>query len=127
MLRNLAICYAISAIVILLGVLLPWASLLGISVNGSSTDDGKLAFILVGVIAFAAFLAYLGQDIWSRILGLLGSALALILAIYEIQHLSSKSFRGMHADVGAGLWIMIVGSCFGMLATFFASHRRITV
>jgi hypothetical protein len=33
-------------------VFLPWASLLGISVSGISTDDGKAALVLAGVSLF---------------------------------------------------------------------------
>jgi hypothetical protein len=111
---------------LLLGTLLPWASLMGISVGGSDTDDGKLMLILVGVVAIAAVLARRRPNA-AQVIGLIGYALALAMGIYEIHHITSRSLMGMHPSVGSGLWIVVVGSVIGLVGSFLPTSKKVSV
>lgn len=121
MFRNLAVVYGISAIVLFVGFLLPWATVLNISAHGNDTDDGKVMLILACLILLAAVLDWLDRFMLSLILGGMASAAALALAIYEIIHIGNDhdpGLHGLHVSAGAGLWVCLVGAAIGIIGSF---------
>lgn len=129
MFRNLFVTFALAALLILIGVLLPWASVLNFDVAGSETDDGKLMLIIMGVIIIAAGLSLIRQITASLVLGVLGCLAALALAVYEIVHLHNfhdSDLHGMTVSIGAGLWLCIIGAVVGLIGVFLPTHARRT-
>jgi hypothetical protein len=109
MLRNL---YALATVLVFLGVVLPWATLGPVSVNGVDTDDGLLTFIAVAFLLIATLMV-------SKILGVIGSLIALGIAVYEIQHVSGR------VSVGIGLYLVLIGGIIGLIGTFVTGRRRV--
>ncbi len=80
----------VSALAIVVGVFLPWVSVLGISVSGISTGDGKLVLI-VAAVALVFLAVDAGLVSWFEvshrlvsIVSLVAAALCLLVAIADL-------------------------------------------
>src|SRR5664280_1378286 len=108
----------------ILGTLTTWitanAGFFSVSVNGISSDDGKIAVVLA-LLATVATLV----NIWKprRVLAFASVilfGLLAILSIYEIVNISSKSYSGdgmtISASVGIGVYLCLLGGVAGVVA-----------
>ena len=108
----------------ILGTLTTWitasAGFFSVSLNGTSTDDGKIAVVLA-LLATVATLV----NIWKprRVLAIASVALfglLAILSIYEVFNISSKSYSGdgisVTASVGIGVYLCLLGGVAGVVA-----------
>lgn len=124
MVRNLFLTYLMAALFVFIGIMLPWASVFGISVDGIDSNDGKLMLVLVVALVIAAILASKSSRA-SMILGVISSALVLIEAVYQISHVSGERVMGSDLSVGSGLYLMAFGGSLGLVGSFLPVSRKI--
>ena len=113
-------------VAMLLGLLMPWASVTLISVNGIDTDDGKLfgVGVVVGILVFWA--SYRRPQIRPVVALLVGGFF--VCAVYEIVDVAraSASFgtATIHASPGAGLYLDAAGAAAVGIAQAIAWRNR---
>lgn len=121
--QSATLAYCTENAVILVGCLLPWGTVLGISVSGLATGGGRLTFALALVGAGLA-LWNLGHAeslrrmrLWQGIIG------SLLVAVTSINLLSivTSEYAGIVAP-GSGLLISFVGSV-AVLGTAIFVHK----
>jgi hypothetical protein len=106
------------------GTLTTWvtasAGFISVSKNGISSGDGKIAVVLA-LVATAATLVTVWRP--SRVLAIVQViffGLLAILSVYEIVHISSKSYSGdgitITASVGIGVYLCLLGGVAGVVA-----------
>jgi hypothetical protein len=125
------------AAIVLIGSVLPWASVTTfvgtISVNGTN-GDGVLTLIGALLIAGLAGPALWGLARRGLLIGaLVLSALVAVVALIDIADVSSRVADAngtglVHASVGFGLWLTLVGAIVATAGTAIAlaSLRRMT-
>ena len=109
--RNLSLIGLILAVVMAIGVFLPWASALGlISVSGVSGDGGDGWFILIAaVIGLVGALWGLSAGrlrVGPGVLLLIGGAIGTFVAIVDVLDVSGEPM----IDLGIGLILCLIGS-----------------
>ena len=114
-----------AAIAIILGSFLPWASVIGLSANGTS-GDGRIT-LFAGVVALVGVLVYLRTTVEktaSKLLVKVGVPLAFLVAlgtsVYDTINVSTTHAQvfgsTISASVGAGLWLVLLASIVGCTA-----------
>lgn len=119
--KGIAAC----AIATIIGVALPWASVLFVSVSGFDTDYGK------GVIAAAGFggaLAFAGKlkGAWNLIAPLVSIGLItwFLMKLSRIEEKPNALFP-VHVNIGFGVWLALFASAmWGVLVLRDVSQRN---
>jgi hypothetical protein len=109
--RNAQVVGLLGAVAVIIGAVLPWASIFAIDVRGTE-GDGKItigAAVVVGLCALAF------PRIWAAILALLAALAIGGTGIYDTQQLS-----GTVASVGSGLIITDAGAVVCLLGSILA-------
>lgn len=114
-----------------IGSIGPWATVIGLSVNG--TDDGGDGIGTLAVMVIVAALAgaslYTGRNRFGGIVFIFGLAAA-ALGIYDMARLDSSTSELAEGavNIGWGLWLTILGSlgvaAGGFLTAFNTEYRR---
>ena len=123
MIRNLFLTYILAALGVFFGTLLPWVTYRHISVNGSETDDGLLAFLIAAVLVIVAILAHANRLVAARIVGVLSCLAALALGVYEVAHINNDS----PYSVGLGIWVMLIAALCGLVMSFLPTRTTVRV
>ena len=122
-------------IIVIVGSFLPWltatAAFVG-TINRNGIDgggDGIFTAIAGGLLALGGVARAMrsGSPRMARILGVISSAVAGIIAVVDIGNVNSKvadltsNSSAVIATVGTGLYAVIVGAVVGLLFSFLAS------
>ncbi len=121
---------------VLLGSFLTWATVtvgigsLGVSgtVGVSGTDgDGQITLVLGLVIVGIGVVGLMGRPrFW--LISLIAGCLAALVAVIDIVDVSRtvSQVQGayMHASVGIGLWVVLVGAVVGVVGAWFLRAGR---
>lgn len=112
------------AAVIVLGSVLPWASVAMVGPIYGTEGDGMITLTLAVIAGILALFAGLGKGrVWMFVVALVLGMLATVIAAYDLSNISSLvSTQGM-AQLGAGLPVIIVGGLVVMGAALFAMVR----
>jgi hypothetical protein len=108
----------------MIATFLPWASVMGISVDGTKGGDG---FISIVLFAIALLLTMMGDR--SKALGgglywgvVVCGAAALALGIFEISDINSK-LKGF-GQLGIGLYVLAAAAAVVVLAAFLVKDDK---
>jgi hypothetical protein len=115
-----------AAVILFVGLMLPWVKAGMISVNGFDTNDGTLMFWLTILVAFTSFLV-VRYPRPGAIFGGLVSLAALFVSVYDIHQASithHTSLGNIHTSAGVGLYICALGSLLGLYAAFVGLRIR---
>lgn len=113
--KNLVLTVVGASVVVVVGALLPWATLGFISVAGTE-GDGVITLILGLATAALALLASVKGSRWPLLVGAVLSVLVVLIAIYDISDVSST------ASVGSGLWLTLIAGGVAVVAAVLASR-----
>lgn len=106
---------AIAGMFIFLGSIMPWASFWGYSVNGLDGDGWFTLIAGIGIIALSVcylLLASLRGKMWVPIVSAVLSAISLLVAIVDINSVSSE-----RVDMGIGLVIILIFAVLSIVAS----------
>jgi len=112
-----------------LGSIGPWATILGFSTAGTE-GDGIITLVLA-IVAVASTLVVMSTIPTPRYgthwVALVASALALVVAVYDVLDVSSTSGQlageTVHASPGWGLWLTLVAAFVLTCATTLINRR----
>jgi hypothetical protein len=98
--------------VIIIGTLLPWASIAIFTVNGTQTADGKLLLVVAIGTAFlvAASARSTGLLVLAVLAGLGCGAISVIDLVHITRVLDSTDSDAIGGSAGVGLWLDALGS-----------------
>lgn len=107
----------IGALLVAIGSIMPWASVTtafgGMTVAGTD-GDGKITLAAGAVLAAGAALAGWRRNLWLRIAQLNAGVAVLVLAIYELIHVSNgvseASSEYALGSTGSGLYVLVIGA-----------------
>jgi hypothetical protein len=96
----------IGAVAVIVGVFLPWVSVLGLSVSGISTGDGKIVLIVAAgslVLMAAAYGVVSWFDISQRLANIVSMAAGALCLIVSIADLNDFAAIGLYLTLVASL------------------------
>jgi hypothetical protein len=116
---------AFVGLVIVLGALLPWASALGVSIEGTSSD-GKITVVCGVVLAIMGVLIGAGQGyLWTSITSLAFALIAGLVALVDVAGgVSVVSYYHGLVAIESGLWLTLVAGLLGIGLSVVALVRR---
>jgi hypothetical protein len=117
----------IAAVVMAIGTLMPWASVLFVTLSGTDTGDGKLTLVLA--LLAGGFILLTLKWAWAYLVAAALAVGALAVSLYDAIHLKTE-----HADVfgakltpslGSGLILDVIAGCVlvGALGLHWKNNR----
>ena len=103
-----------AALLVFISTLMPWASLGFISINGTSTGDGKLAIVLAVVGLLLAIVALTGK--LRRTVSAIGALLAILAGF-------TCAYDASHRYSGSGEWVGLLASIVWAVAAISGIRR----
>jgi hypothetical protein len=130
--RNAGWLILVGGILVVVGVFLPWITVSG--PGGSFSESGKDAsewgLLILGGFAIARGLSMARPDRFRFTLGtpLIGGAILVVLVVLrwgDLQDLltTARSYQGVTASLGIGIWSVIAGTACVVLGGLMALRR----
>jgi hypothetical protein len=128
--RAAAIWVGLSALLMVVGAVSPWATVLGtLSVNGTDANAGVTVLVCALIVAAVVALGYFTKlYAWTLVVSILVVFVAASISIYnlvDVERFVSTNSPGL-VSIGWGLWVDSIACVSCALALFVlmrASHR----
>ena len=111
---------------IVLGSLLPWATVVTVfgSISISGTEGDGVITLFLGGVGLTGVVLALGRRRRAVIVTLTVAVLALLIAVYDIANIADIGGEELaRVQIGLGLWLVLVGALLG-IAFSAVSLRR---
>jgi len=115
-----AIWVGISAALMVVGAIGPWATAFGVLSVAGTDGDGLFALIAGLVIGAMTLLRYYrGLGAWTIVVGLLAASIAAAVSIYDMVNIQSEisNSHGL-VTIGWGLWVDCIASVSAIVALY---------
>jgi hypothetical protein len=113
---KIGIWVGVSAALMFVGALGPWAKAFGVLAVSGTDGDGVIVLIAGLIVGGAAWLHRQGTRLWAVVIGILAAVVGAATSIYDLANIKSVLDNSGVVTVGWGLWLDCIASVSAVVA-----------